>query len=338
MKGTIERMRPQDAGAVRRLFEELAADIRDGKERLNHEFRLPYSEAELREKSEQSENVFLVVRLEEKVVGFLLGRIADHNGSIHWIGIRRAHRNRRYGQGIIARAIREFQQRGCYQATAYTYPGLDASYKLFEKCGFRESTRIDKEVFGSALVLMTKKLRRIPPQATTKRIVLAGSAGQGVKVMGQVLARILAELGKDVTLNVVYGAAVRGGEIEAELIYSDKKIDVPFIDEADVRVQLSPPTQAKRRFKAKEVIIEDSVCGGGCKHCAFRCPASHRVPFSQIATDEFGSPLFVNMIALGRLLRLIGIDIEKLDLPNELPPKFLEKNISAIRYGYTFKD
>ncbi|NOZ23403.1 MAG: GNAT family N-acetyltransferase [Planctomycetes bacterium] len=338
MKGQIETMRPGDAPAVKRIFDELAAEIRAGKGPVGRKFNLSYSEAELREKTKQNENVFLVVRLEDKVVGFLLGRISDHNGSVHWVGIRKAHRNRRYGQGMISRAVKEFQQRGCYQATAYTYPELDASYKLFEKCGFKESTRIDEEIFGSALVLMTKTLRRIPPQGTTKRIVLAGSAGQGVKVMGQVLARILAELGKEVTLNVVYGAAVRGEEIEAELIYSDKKIDVPFIGEADIRVQLSAPTQAKRRFKAKEVIIEDSVCGGECRHCAFRCPASHRMPFSQISTDEFGSPLFVNMIALGRLLRLIGIDIEKLDLPKELPARFLEKNLLAIRYGYTFKD
>jgi len=336
MKGTIEYMLPKDTKAVMRLFREVAEEMQSKASKRNLPTAPPYSEAELRRRAKNKGSVFLVVRLGAEVVGFLLGRVSDHTGSVHWIGIDKRYRNRQYGQGLILRALTEFQNRDCYEAKVFTYPEFDASYKLFEKCGFKKSAHIEKEFFGADLAMMTRKLRRAPAGATTKKIVLAGEAGQGVKIMSQVLARILAKLGKDVSLNVVYGAAVRGGEIEAELIYSDRRIDVPFIERADIRVQLAGTSN--RRFKAKEVIIEDSVCGGECKHCAFRCPASHRVPFCQISTEAFGSPIFVNMIALGRLLRLIGIEIEKLYFRKELPALFLEENLSAIRYGYTFRD
>jgi 2-oxoglutarate ferredoxin oxidoreductase subunit gamma len=48
--------------------------------------------------------------------------------------------------------------------------------------------------------------------------------------------------------------------------------------------------------------------------------------------------VFVNMIALGRLLSIIGIKIEKVDFERELHSRFLEENTRAVKYGYTYKD
>ena len=43
------------------------------------------------------------------------------------------------------------------------------------------------------------------------------------------------------------------------------------------------------------------------------------------------------MIALGRLMRFIDINPDDVDLKKYLPPKFVEKNIEAIKLGYDYK-
>ncbi|MCX6357387.1 MAG: 2-oxoacid:acceptor oxidoreductase family protein, partial [Candidatus Aureabacteria bacterium] len=60
--------------------------------------------------------------------------------------------------------------------------------------------------------------------------------------------------------------------------------------------------------------------------------------FKSVALREFGSPLFINMVALGKLLHHLGIDIDKVDFASTLPAKFLDQNVRAIKYGYDAKE
>ena len=170
-----------------------------------------------------------------------------------------------------------------------------------------------------------------------KKIVLVGEGGQGIKLMAHVLANVLTMLGKEVSFNPAYGAQVRGGESKAELIYSDEKIEVPLIDEADIRVQLARVPK-EHDFRTKKLIVEDTACGSECKDCEFACHARERIPFNRIASEEFGNPLFVNMIALGNLLSQIGIDMDEVDFQSILPARFFQENLKAIRYGYTYRE
>ncbi len=183
---------------------------------------------------------------------------------------------------------------------------------------------------------MSLKTTPILENHRTKKIVLAGEAGQGIKLIAHALANIVAKLGKEVALNLVYDAAVRGGNIRAEMIYSDDSIDVPFFEEADIGLQLSKTPDPT--IRAKYVLIEASACEEECKKCELRCPASDRVPFEKLAIEQFDSPIFVNMIALGKILSIIGINIETVSFTSEFPPQFLDENIKAIRYGYTYQD
>lgn len=183
---------------------------------------------------------------------------------------------------------------------------------------------------------MVKKITPIPGEHHTKKIILAGEAGQGIKLMAHILASILAKLEKEVALNLIYDATVRGGNIKAEIIYSDEPIEVPFFEEADIALQLSSVLDTT--VKAKYVLIESSACGTDGKKCDLHCPESDRIPFGKIATEYFSSPVFVNMIALGKLLQKIGINIETINFNTVFPSQFFDENIRAIRYGYTYQD
>lgn len=170
-------------------------------------------------------------------------------------------------------------------------------------------------------------------EATTHKIVLIGSAGQGIKLIGEMLGNILAKLQKEVSLNVVYPPTVRTGSIEAELIYSDSKIEVPFIDEADLILQLAK--SENNIYKTKEMIIEESIFGVLSQDLQLNGVEKELVSFEKISAEIFGSPLFLNMLALGKLLDRLGIDLEKVDLESLLPSRNRSRNLEAIRHGYS---
>lgn len=156
-----------------------------------------------------------------------------------------------------------------------------------------------------------------------KKIIIGGEGGQGIRLAGTVLASILAKIGYEVSLTFEYDADVRGGKTVSLLTYSDKKIENPIVEDPDILLQLS---KIDGKYKAKKTVCEKGLC------------QDEEIPFSEIAKEKFGSPLVVNMIAIGRLLKLIGIDINKINFEEELPKKFIEKNIEAIKYGYAYKD
>ena len=157
-----------------------------------------------------------------------------------------------------------------------------------------------------------------------KRIIISGEGGQGIKLISVMLGHILSQLGKEVSLVVDYRASVRGSEIDTYLTYSDKKIDNPIFEKADILLELSKFDKCK--FKAKRTVCETGLCH------------DIQIPFEEIAEDKFDSPIEENMVALGELLRLIHIDIGKIDLRKEVPKKAMEKHVNAIKYGFRFQD
>ena len=63
-------------------------------------------------------------------------------------------------------------------------------------------------------------------------------------------------------------------------------------------------------------------------------PGQEQIPFASLGSQHFGKELFGNMIALGRLLRLAGVDFDETAIRVSLPQRFAEENLAAIRYGY----
>lgn len=337
MTFTIEKLRESDVEAAVNLFrlviDELHARSLEA-ERLH--FKDIYPVEEVKKRLHNEDCVYLVGKEDGTVVGFMFAWISEKVGNIHWMGLSPGYRKKGYGDKLLEETIRIFTEKGCHEAKLFTYPSEKVAYHLFQKHGFKEAAFIDRRFFGVGIILMVRKITPIPEAHRSKKIVLAGEAGQGIKLMAHALANILAKLGKEVALNLVYDAAVRGGNIRAEIVYSDDPIEVPFFEEADIGLQLSKTPDPTVR--AKHVLIEASACDAECKKCELRCPASDRIPFEKLATEQFNSPIFVNMIALGRLLSQIGINIETVNFDLEFPAQFPDENIKAIRYGYTYQD
>ncbi len=331
-------MTARDAEAAASLFgllmEELKGYVPD---HLREGYRRMHDADGIREMLRDRRSVMLVACDGEAIAGFLLGRAEGGMGTIHWLRTHPDFRDRGYGHSLHFAAMEEFRRRGCLKAVIWVFPDAREIVDFYAREGFEAGEAVSGEYFGIALRQMTKTLRAPTPAEATRSIVLLGAAGQGIKVMSHALAAILASIGKHVALTVTYPSSVRAGVVRGDLTYSDSPVEMPFVEEADLLLQLAPVKKADA-VKAKRVIRERETGRilSGEYHAAEG--EVEELSFRKAALEEFGTPLMVNMVALGRLLRHVGVDIEKVDFTGSLPAKYLDRNIRAVKYGYSFRD
>lgn len=152
-----------------------------------------------------------------------------------------------------------------------------------------------------------------------KRIVITGIGGQSVRVVSHTLALALKELGYNVTLLFDYDSSIRNQRITAYLSYDRGPIENPMIEQADILLRL--------HAKADQLIAQKTICDTGL--CT-----DEEIPFGMMGIEKFGQAIFGNMIALGRLFRLIDIDLGHLELEKLLPKSYVRENLKAIQIGY----
>ena len=99
----------------------------------------------------------------------------------------------------------------------------------------------------------------------TEKIIIAGSGGQGVMLLGKILAETAMQENKFVTWLPAYGAEVRGGTSHCMVIISDKEIGSPYVDKADTLIIMNQPSL--ERFKERRapqglLLINSSLASG----------------------------------------------------------------------------
>ena len=331
MTFSIKTMKVADIPAVQKLFNETITKLcanRPPEERRH--LKEDNGPEQIKERLKDKNSVYLVGRKDKKAIGYVFGWNLDGVGHIHWFYVTEDSKGMGYERKLQEKALSEFKKMRCYESRAFVYPEDRETCDLLESLGFLRKASLEEEFLGVGLVLFIKQLAKLP-KIVQKKLILTGEAGQGIKLMAHALANILAKLGKEVSVNILYDATVRSGDITAELVFSDERIDVPFFNRADICLQLSKPV--RRKFNADKQIIDRSIAEDleytGAKDVH---------PFKQDAIEKFGSPIFINMIALGRVLNYIGIPIDQVDFRTSLPARFLEENVRAIKYGYTYQD
>ncbi len=128
-----------------------------------------------------------------------------------------------------------------------------------------------------------------------ERIIIAGAGGQGIMLVGKVLAQSAMLEDKQVTWMPCYGPEVRGGAAYCMLVISDEEIGSPMVRQADSMIimnQLSLDKFKPRLAKNGLLVLNSSLAdaNGALKH-----------PFTDIAI-EMGNIKVANMIALGCFL------------------------------------
>ena len=88
----------------------------------------------------------------------------------------------------------------------------------------------------------------------TKKVFVAGFGGQGVLLIGQMLAYAAMYEGKEATWMPSYGPEMRGGTANCTVCISDKPIASPLVTACDVLVAMNGPSLDK---------FEDMLVPGG---------------------------------------------------------------------------
>jgi 2-oxoglutarate ferredoxin oxidoreductase subunit gamma len=140
-----------------------------------------------------------------------------------------------------------------------------------------------------------------------KRIIIAGSGGQGILFFGKLIAYAAMLEGKEITWFPSYGAEIRGGTATCTVVISDDIIGSPVIKQADILIAMNEASYDKYIDRIAEggMLIFDS------SHV--RRSASARddiklfpVPASEIAAES-GYAASANMALTGSFSALSGL-------------------------------
>ena len=128
-----------------------------------------------------------------------------------------------------------------------------------------------------------------------ERIIIAGSGGQGIMLLGKVIATAAMKENKFVTWLPAYGAEVRGGSSFCMVIISDEEIASPFVTLADTVVALNEISFNKFKGKLKDkglLILNSSLAENKPKLLKNKLVF---LPFSEIAITAINAPRLVTV-------------------------------------------
>ncbi len=333
---TIRDARPSDCPRINRMMGRLIDEIYAGEsEEVRRLLKANYTQEALKELCREPQTHIYVVIVDRKTVAFLFGWLFHNVFTIYWIYVEKEYRGGGIVKKLLAHMEEELLKKGCYKIEMYAYAEQNRFLKFCARLGFKKGVLIKKSMFGFKIRNIYKYIGVCSTEDKVKKIKIVGEAGQGVKLMSYTLASLLTQLGNEVTLNLEYDSAVRSGTISADLIFSDDPIDNPIIDEADVLIKF---TRTRDWFPARDLVIDESLCGTKSLQCSILSKKGIHYGFQDVAISKFGNKIYINMIALGRILRYIGVNIMLLNIRDLLPPKHVEKNLAAIKYGFNFRD
>ena len=141
-------------------------------------------------------------------------------------------------------------------------------------------------------------------------LIAAGFGGQGLMVLGQLVAYTGIEEGRYVSWIPSYGPEMRGGTANCCVIVSSEEIGAPVVSEADVIVVMNQPSfeKFKNDVKPNGILIYNSDL---IKVEGIRSDIrAVSVPANTIAHDA-GSEKVANLVMLGAVIELSGIVDDK---------------------------
>jgi 2-oxoglutarate ferredoxin oxidoreductase subunit gamma len=137
--------------------------------------------------------------------------------------------------------------------------------------------------------------------------IIAGFGGQGVLLMGNLLAYAAMEEKKNVTYMPVYGVEMRGGTANCTVVISDREIGSPIIHTPVSAVVMNLPSLDKfgpRVRKRGLLLVNSSLVPE--KEIRVRGVSCLSVPTRELAL-EAGNERLANMVILGALVEKSGV-------------------------------
>lgn len=140
-------------------------------------------------------------------------------------------------------------------------------------------------------------------------IKIAGHAGEGIKVSGLTLNRALSALGYHTFGYSEYPSLIRGGHNSYQLSVGVNPVYSP-LEKTQILIALNQNALKKELKNLKDssiVILNSNEANNKSKHQTFS------LDLSQMAKDAGGPKLMANTVALGAVLKLMGLPLDSLN-------------------------
>ena len=175
-----------------------------------------------------------------------------------------------------------------------------------------------------------------------KNFIIAGFGGQGVLLAGEVLANAFMMAGKNVTWYPCYGAEMRGGTVNCEIVMNDsEEVSAVNKKEADFVVALNQASVERFVSKIKKggwMIANSSLA----KEIKTRADINYLfAPITKLA-ENVGNIKMTNILALGilaKVSKLVTLESLTEALDAVIPAhrkNLIPLNLKALKIGYEY--
>lgn len=183
---------------------------------------------------------------------------------------------------------------------------------------------------------------RMTPGDLYEEVIIAGFGGQGIMLVGKLLAQTAMRVGKEVTYMSSYGAEVRGGTANCMVVISEEKIACPVVAMPDSLIVMSKASLNKfaPRLKPGGLLVMNASLIDSEPELDDSIEVV-AVPADELAV-ELGSQKSANMVALGAYLQkreYLGPEAAAEALPDVLAERYhktLPVNVAALHKGAEF--
>jgi len=168
------------------------------------------------------------------------------------------------------------------------------------------------------------------------RIFTGGFGGQGILLIGKMLAHAAMLDDKEVTWMPAYGPEMRGGTANCTVCVDDKPITSPVVTNCEILVAMNAPSLEKFEgmlVPGGHLFINKELCPEPPKRTDINI---HYVEANAIAEEKFGSTKAANMVMLGAVMKATGFSsIETMTHVFEesmtgSKAKFIPMNVEAL--------
>ena len=175
-------------------------------------------------------------------------------------------------------------------------------------------------------------------------LIIAGFGGQGVLVIGNLLAYAAMKEGRHVSFLPFYGVEMRGGTADCTIVISSRDIGSPVVDRAHSVIAMNQASLSKfePRVEAQGLLMINSSLINP-KEATRQDVHLLPVPANDIAKEN-GNPKLANMVALGAFVektRLVRMDSLFESFEKILDQRYhslIPSNIKAIQKGAAFAE
>jgi len=170
-------------------------------------------------------------------------------------------------------------------------------------------------------------------------LIIAGFGGQGVMIIGNLLAYAAMKEGKYVTYLPIYGVEMRGGTANCTVVISSREIGSPVVHQPHSAIVMNLPSLIKyepRVLPNGLLLLNSSLINP--KEASRKDIELLPVPVNEIAIEN-GNPKLANMVALGafigktRLVQMTSLFESLEKVLDERYQSLIPSNIKAIEVG-----